>query len=444
MKMEEYLNKVTEQIRCKAARKSVEKEMESHILDQMEAYVQEGMEEEEALDKAVIGMGDPVEVGVLMDRIHRPQMSWGMVALVGIISIVSILLAFALVKNGNVLVNPERQACYIVVGFVLMLAVYYMDYSILGKYGNVIAGGFLIFLLASRPFCLTYNGESSWLNLGMIGFSLPILLYLYVPLFGALLYRYRGEGYRAILKLGVWAAIPVLYGMTLSIPNALLLGVSLLMLFVIAVWKNWYRVTKRYVFGGLIAGIVIGVGIVVMRICVMGGSARISGWLMGDEDICYMTNTAKMILDSSEILGRSQSGMDLVRASLPGFGSELVLISLIACYGILAGVLFLVLMSFMIGKIFRISLAQHNQLGMMVGCGCGMVLMLQVIGCVLQSVGLIPMSSIVLPFLSLSGSETIVSYILIGLVLSVFRYKNITLDTSGKKVPKIEIVVKYD
>ena len=45
MKMEEYLNKVTEQIRCRKARASVAGELENHILDKMEAYKKEGLEE---------------------------------------------------------------------------------------------------------------------------------------------------------------------------------------------------------------------------------------------------------------------------------------------------------------------------------------------------------------------------------------------------------------
>ena len=51
MKMEEYLNTVTEQIRCTRARDMVEEELREHIQDQMEAYEADGMFEEEALEK---------------------------------------------------------------------------------------------------------------------------------------------------------------------------------------------------------------------------------------------------------------------------------------------------------------------------------------------------------------------------------------------------------
>ena len=60
-------------------------------MDQMDAYMREGMGEEEALDKAIMEMGDPVEVGVEFDRIHRPQMSWSMVLAVGILGILSVV-----------------------------------------------------------------------------------------------------------------------------------------------------------------------------------------------------------------------------------------------------------------------------------------------------------------------------------------------------------------
>ena len=70
MKKEEYLQLVTDQIRCKKARPDVKTELENHILDQMESYRNEGMEEQEAMEQAILEMGDPIEVGVELDRIH--------------------------------------------------------------------------------------------------------------------------------------------------------------------------------------------------------------------------------------------------------------------------------------------------------------------------------------------------------------------------------------
>ena len=117
MKKEEYLRCVTDQIRCKKACPGIEKELEDHITDQAEMYLKKGMTEEQALKKAIAEMGDPVQVGVELDRIHRPQMSWGLVLLAGILGIISIVLQYGLKSHGYEMGFPQRQLLFTVVGF---------------------------------------------------------------------------------------------------------------------------------------------------------------------------------------------------------------------------------------------------------------------------------------------------------------------------------------
>lgn len=135
MKLDEYLEIVSEQIRYTKIRGTVTEELKNHILDQAEAYEDCGAFPEEALERAVREMGDPVETGVSLDRIHRPQMSWGIVLLIGIISIFSMGVFYAANIMGADIYPWQRQASFILAGFLLMLLVYRMDYSILGKFG---------------------------------------------------------------------------------------------------------------------------------------------------------------------------------------------------------------------------------------------------------------------------------------------------------------------
>ena len=64
-----YINRT---VRCKMARGTIEQEINDHIEDQKEEFLSEGMSQTEAEEAAVREMGDPVEVGLEMDRIHRP------------------------------------------------------------------------------------------------------------------------------------------------------------------------------------------------------------------------------------------------------------------------------------------------------------------------------------------------------------------------------------
>ena len=90
------------------------------------------------------------------------------------------------------------------------------------------------------------------------------------------------------------------------------------------------------------------------------------------------------------------------------------------------------LMFFLIIKVFRISFGQKNQLGMILGCGCGIVYLLQTVLCLGMNLGLLPSTAVILPFFSSGGTGIIVAYILLGLVLSVYRYKNILPEKAEK------------
>lgn len=443
MKMEEYLNKVTEQMRCKKARASVAGELENHILDQMEAYKQEGLEEEEALDKAIIQMGDPVEVGVSFDRIHRPQISWSMLILVGVISIFSIILQVILRSGMTEYVGhmAERQILFILVGYLLMLLVYYLDYSFLGKYAVQIGGIFLAFMIVTKPFRIGLNG-ANFIMIGGLTFFVPFVMCLFVPLFGAILFQYRGEGYRAIGKSIVWMAIATVIVMEASLPYAVLIGVSMLTLFVIAVEKEWFKINQKKVLG--ITG--IGVGLLILLTILFAENMlknyqvdRIKAFISQSGEQNYMANMAKMILQKSSMIGGNKEAIGLVTESLSGANSEMIFVSIVACMGIFAGILAAGLLIFMIQKIFRISFGQKNQLGMIVGCGCGMLLMMMSFFSIIQSLGLFPISSVVLPFFSNSGSGTLVFYVLMGLVLSIYRYQNIPMTQPQGKRKKLKI-----
>lgn len=87
MDKKKYIQTVTEQIRCKRALPLVTKELEGHIEDQKSDYMKAGMNAEEAEEAAVLEMGDPVEVGVEMDCIHRPKMAWKMIGLIAILNL---------------------------------------------------------------------------------------------------------------------------------------------------------------------------------------------------------------------------------------------------------------------------------------------------------------------------------------------------------------------
>ena len=122
--MDEFIKTLTDQMRCAKARDGVAREMSAHIIDQADAYEQSGMEHEKAVEKAVRGMGDPVEIGVSMDRIHRPQIDWKMLLLTFMLSIAGLLCMVPVYNVEEVLLG---QGLFVLAGFAVVAVVYFFD-----------------------------------------------------------------------------------------------------------------------------------------------------------------------------------------------------------------------------------------------------------------------------------------------------------------------------
>ena len=131
---QEYLKSLTEQIRTKRARTMVAEEVEAHIEDQKQDFMAHGLGEEEAESMAVVEMGDPVEAGVKLDRVHRPKMEWTGLILQAVVTSsfptmnMSTLEAF----KDNFLYGGIWSA--MLIGIAVMLGICYLDYSILVKW----------------------------------------------------------------------------------------------------------------------------------------------------------------------------------------------------------------------------------------------------------------------------------------------------------------------
>lgn len=80
--MEKYLEKLLLQIRCKKARPYIAEEIRGHIESQIEDNIADGMSYEEAEKNAVADMGDPVTVGISLDKIHKPQIAWKLLVII--------------------------------------------------------------------------------------------------------------------------------------------------------------------------------------------------------------------------------------------------------------------------------------------------------------------------------------------------------------------------
>lgn len=462
--MEEYIRILTEQIRCKQARDLVGREIRAHIEDQAFAYEEKGMDKKEAVHMAVKDMGDPVEVGISMDRIHRPRIAWGMVALMAVIGMVSILVHTAIGMKEPSLgaAYIAKQITYTGIGFAVMFLVCMVDYSVIARNAKTVTlllwcllflGGFVL--------GLEINGARRWIRILGVAINLVPFVYLFVPLYGALLYRYRGEKGRGITKSLLWTLMTVLPAWLFSDLSAgVAMLVMMLLLFSFAVWKDWFGINnkKRFLILFWIA-VLAAVPLLLLFLQMTGGLAdyqsyRIKAFIgaftgEGKEGINYLFFQNRELLSSSKFLGAS--GMDISErlASYTTINTDYVITFLASCYGYAIVILLAALFGIFIWRIFSMALKQKNQLGMMMSCGSGMVFLVLTMLYFMENASLLPVMSSELPFFSAGASTMIVSYILAGIVLSVYRFKsilpeNLLIRKRDRKVPRLKISVSFE
>lgn len=433
MRLDEYLGTVSEQIRYIKIRSSVTEELKNHILDQAEDYEQCGALPEEAMARAIRDMGDPVETGAALDRIHRPQMDFGILGIIGAISLLCIAFFYLMSRqiSAQTMLPWHRQAMFICVGFALMLIVYRMDYSILERFGwKPAVLFFTLFVLGWCLFSRSVNGSRDWLFPGGFMISVSEAMLLYVPLFGAALYSFRRDGYIVLAKALPMILLPVFFvWQTAALSSALILFCSLFVLLIFAVASDWYAVNKKWLVGSLTGIVLLTPAALLGTLYFFGKSyqtERIQAFFSASERGDSIVSLARHIQETSALIGNSQQSIELVaNGPTTDFLTDYVLVSMCSIYGILLTIAIVAALLLMILKSFHISIHQKNQLGRIVGVGCGLVFLVKTLGCVLVNLRLIPYVSISMPFLSYGGSGTLVSYILLGLVLSIYRYKNI-------------------
>ncbi len=461
---EEFLTILLNQVRCKKAHPFIEEEIKGHIEEQIEDNLLLGMSKEEAEQMAIKDMGSPVETGIALDRIHKPKTEWSMIVLMAVISLIGIVIHYSIVKKlklriigGEYAVYPaimagsDNFAMYTILGFVVMLVVYHIDYTTIAKYAKIEAVAFLTMAFGCYIgiFGRMVNGNTFW----FIGFentrvSFFSFMMLYVPLYGAIIYKYYGTGYRGLIRSVLWFIAPIfIVMMKKHIILAGILCVALGVVLSLAIWNNWFALknssNKKILIGlwGSIIGLpMIGLG----AIFSFGWLAdyqrdRILAFLTNSGEANYLTQLIRTYLSNSVFLGNS--GIQLAIEDIPDFNSSWILVYLSSTYGILVAVFVCCMLAILIIKVFSVSLKQKNQLGMVMGCGCGIVFFIHFILNILENIGLFPPTQTFLPFFSVGGSDIVVCYILMGIVLSIYRYKSIYPKHVSTKVKPLKIEI---
>ncbi|MCL2527340.1 MAG: FtsW/RodA/SpoVE family cell cycle protein [Defluviitaleaceae bacterium] len=436
----DYVKLVCQQIRWKKSHERISEEMFNHIIDGRDAYINQGLDEEEAVKKAITDSGDALVIGTQLDRIHRPKPQWGMFLWVAGFLLLGVLLSQIIFPGmGFPYSRLTTRLFWTAIGTVLMFAAYITDFSILGKYpwrifivaASLVMGAF--FLIPAHV------GRVNTFHLGSI--QLRNITLIFPVILVPVIYTTRNKGYRGLVISSLAYAFLCL--VAIAAPQSGItafghftpVGMALL---IFAVMRGWFGANKlRSLL--LVAVSHLAVFILWLWVNIQSGGSlifrRMGVILNPGTDPAgrgFFPVQVRRLLSSAALFGEGTPDHWYSRF-WPMYDmqqtlySDYLLATVIFRFGWLVFGLVMCILVFFIAQAISRCLKQKSSLGFFASIAIIMMFAMQVFTYVIFNLGF-GIGFISLPLISPGNTATVINMGLIGFMLSVFRTGDAVVD----------------
>ncbi len=428
--LKNYVNLVVDQIRWNRAKPAVGRELEAHLRDQTDALVSSGLSREAAETEAVRRMGDAVEIGAQLDRIHRPRLPKSLFALTAALLVTGVMLKLFFTYDGDAPIELWACIASAVIGAGVMLGLYFLDYTIIAKLPLLVFFGGIGLNLVFSPF-LFPRVFGRTLTAGFLTLLLPLC-------YAALLYWLRGRRY-----LGLAGALAGLFLSCFScyaVPSMTALAlvfISCAVLASAAMSRNLFGIglARSFVIFGLICAAALAFPLSQLRVDSSIVQRMSAALFPGrDPEGCgYLTIAIREAVSGAKLLGPSGQTASAALACLfsqSSRGTDYLLTYLLNRAGWLPVAAIIAVFAAFFFCAVRSCMKQKSLLGRLVSLSAVMTLLIQALVYIAANLGLPLLSPLSLPLVSYGGTATVINMALIGVMLSAFRSDSIVTDTA--------------
>lgn len=454
MQIKDFLEKVCNEIRYKPIRKEISKELENHIEEAKEEYMHKGKSEEEAINRAIDDMGDAEIIGKTLNKIHRPRLDYKLIILF-LILLCFTFLVIGIKTSSHIYSEGEspffiKTIVYLIIGFILGLAIYFMDYRKIIKYSNYIYIASSILIIYTVLFSNYEINGIPYLNIGNLftvsisTVAMPLFLIAFVG-FLQNVGKHKIEMHilnietikidKELIKTIVLSILSLFLLILIpSLTSAFVLGIAYMIVATVKILKDSSKKATNLlklwgvalVLGMLCMVIFIGRPYLLERIMVSfypESDPAGAGWLGINR---------KLIIDSASIFGEAEDMSNALE--LFDEGTEYAFISILAHYGWIVAGLLLVTIIFISIKLIMNSIKIKDLCGKMMIIGMSCLFILQSVFNVLMNLNLWIEAGFELPFVSYGGTGFIMNMLCLALVLSIYRRKDICISSNNQKI----------
>ena len=323
----------------------------------------------------------------------------------------------------------KKQAVFMVIGFVIMMAVAAVDYRRYRDWAPAIYALSLLALLAVYAVGHKSKGSQAWFQFGsyqvepseFAKIALIVALASYVAVFKG---RLSGRGFLIIL---VMVLIP--FGLIYKQPD---LGTALVLLAVLLALLLVGGAKPRHMaILGMVALIGM-VGVVQLGVLKSYQKDRLTAFVNSPDTPTpgptspkvqssqYNLLQSKITISNGGITGKGiGKGTQTNLAYVPEQRTDFIFTAVGEQVGLVGSALLLGLFCIVVWRTWRAASLARDQVGSLICVGVLAMLVFQVFENVGMTMGIMPVAGIPLPFLSYGGSAVIASFAGVGLVLNV-------------------------
>lgn len=428
-----YLKEVQNQIRSKEAKEFVSAELDYHIKEVKNEWIKKGLNEVDAEEKAVGQMGSPITLGQKFNKLYRPKVDW----LTVILLVITLGLSFLPVLSlGNYFSDDamtmgyysKHKVIFVLLGGIVAFGMMMFDFRKLEKQGWLYYKiGILILLILSFFPSSVING----LPVIMIG-PLTIESLMAIPFLFLAWASFFNDKRLKIWQLGILFIIPCYFIFTL--PSISTAYIYVVMVFIMFWWSQFSRKTVLSSLGIFISSLLI-VGIIFWKASATYQKSRLQAFLDPEQ---YADTTGYMILHLKGILSKAGWFGNIASTEfIPAPHADFVFANLTSYFGWIFAIALVFILSLFIARIIVIARKVHHPYGKLLLIGAVALYSVQLVTNIAMTLGLLPMISMSLPFISYGLMPTIFNAFLIGVVLSVYRRKDLVASgyiTTGVRV----------
>ncbi|ENQ3079075.1 FtsW/RodA/SpoVE family cell cycle protein [Bacillus cereus] len=412
-KGDHFLKEVTNHIKSKEAKNLVATELEFHLKQAKNMWIEKGLSEEIAEDKAVEQMGSPFKLGQELNKLHKPKVDWFIIILLVTVMGLGFLPVVALGHTDDLLIN---KVIFVILGIATALGMMMIDYRKLERLGWLFYTIGVLILLMINYFPNTSMYGESLIKIGPI----TIGCLMAVPFFFLAWASFFNNSRLTVWHLGILHLFSLC--LFLTTPSLSTTFIYIIMVFVM-LW--WSKLGKKKALIITVVPICLSIiGELFFRPTVKGThSARILGFLNPEQDAGgagFMYIRLKEVMLSAGWFGTSGNVK-----SIPAAHTDFVFASLTYYYGYLFALILVLILSLFVARIMVISYKINGHYGKLLLVGGVTLFVVQFIYNVGMILGLLPITSISLPFISYGLMPTLFHAFLMGIVLSVYRRKNL-------------------